>query len=87
MQKGIDYKKSLEERFAEEDWKNYIIEVHALKSSSISVGAVKLSECAKELEFAGKEENYELIKEKHPALIKLYEAVLAEGSDYLKNAE
>ena len=84
VKKGNEYKNSLHNRFTTEDWTNYIIEVHALKSSSLIIGATELSEHAKELEFAGKEGNYDLIKEKHEALMVLYEAVLAEGSSYLK---
>lgn len=37
-----------------EDWKNYTILVHSLKSSARLVGAVKLSEAARELEQFGK---------------------------------
>ena len=84
VKKGGEYKESLNNRFVNEDWTNYIIEVHALKSSSLIIGAVDLSENAKELEFAGKAGNYELIKEKHGALIAMYEAVLSEASKYLK---
>ena len=41
--------------------KQLIIDVHAVKSTSASVGAIELSELAKQLEFAGKEENLEFI--------------------------
>ena len=39
------------------DWKNFVIDVHAVKSTSASIGAMELSEIAKQLEAAGKEEN------------------------------
>ena len=32
--------------YAAEDWKNYTIVVHGIKSSMMSIGAVKLSEMA-----------------------------------------
>ncbi|MCH5349453.1 MAG: response regulator, partial [Oscillospiraceae bacterium] len=53
----------------ERDYKNYTIEVHGLKSSSLAIGANELSEMAKQLEFAGKEENYDRITADTPALI------------------
>ena len=40
----------------------FVIDVHAVKSSSASVGAAELSELAKQLELAGKEENREFIE-------------------------
>ena len=43
------------------DIKSFVIDVHAVKSSSASIGANELSELAKQLEFAGKEERYEFI--------------------------
>ncbi|MDE7304221.1 MAG: response regulator [Oscillospiraceae bacterium] len=51
------------------DYKNYTTEVHGLKSSSLAIGAAGLSEMAKNLEQAGKEENYKQISEDTPALI------------------
>lgn len=70
--------------FEEKDWKNYIIEVHALKSSSLTIGSKKLSELAKELEFAGKAENYGLIDEKNGVLLEMYREVTEISSNYLK---
>ncbi len=81
---GAGYSASLQMRFAEKDWERYVIEAHAMKSSSLSVGAVGLSELAKELEFAGKEERYEVITAKHKELIRLYERVLREIDEYLR---
>ncbi len=66
------------------DWKNYTIEVHALKSSSLSVGAIKLSELAKKLELAGKSGDYDVIGAENDVLIKLYEDVIAEGRKLLE---
>lgn len=52
-----------------EDWKNYTIKVHALKSSSKLIGALELSDMARDLEFAGKEGRIDYIKENNDALI------------------
>lgn len=84
LRNGEAYKKSLQLRYETEDWTNYIIEVHAIKSSSLSIGAVTLSELAKTLEFAGKEQNYDLIHTKQKNVIALYERVLEEIRKYLE---
>lgn len=57
------------------DWKNYSIKVHALKSTSLTIGAEQLSECAKGLEQAGKKEDVEYIRTNHPVLLSLYENI------------
>lgn len=84
LKNGPEYRESLQKRYEEEDWPQYIIEVHAVKSSSLSIGAVGLSELAKTLEFAGKEERFELIVAKQRSLIKLYDRVLRKIGDYLR---
>ena len=61
--------------YANSDWKNYVIAVHAVKSSMFSIGALTLSEMAKQLEFAGKKENIEYIHQNHQAMLKEYERV------------
>jgi len=64
----------------EGDWKNYTIEVHALKSASRQVGAVELSELAAEMEKAGKEDDIAFIFDHHEELLEkylAYEPILA----------
>lgn len=51
------------------DYKNYTTEVHGLKSSALAIGAVSLSEMAKKLEEAGREEDYKQIQQDTPILI------------------
>ena len=46
----------IQSAFDSADWKNYQILVHALKSTSLSIGAEKLSEEAKSMEMAAKDE-------------------------------
>ncbi len=57
------------------NWKDYAIKTHALKSTSLTIGAEELSDCAKTLEAAGKKEDVEGIKKNHPILLNLYEKV------------
>ena len=51
---------------------DYVVEVHALKSSALLIGAVPLSEAAKELEGYGKQGKTELLEEKIPDLLAMY---------------
>ncbi|MGN0140656.1 MAG: ATP-binding protein, partial [Roseburia sp.] len=74
--------------FAEEDWKNYRTIVHALKSTSLTIGAVHLSEEAKALEMAAKEENVDYIRSHHEAVLEEYigltdrlKEILGDGAD------
>lgn len=57
------------------DWKDYAIKVHALKSTSLTIGAEQLSDCAKMLEQAGKKGDVEYIQKNHTVLLGLYEKV------------
>lgn len=67
---------ALNEFLAKEDWENYRITVHALKSTSLTVGAKDLSEQAKASEMACKEGNYALVKESHDSLIANYDNLI-----------
>ncbi|MCR4990140.1 MAG: DegV family EDD domain-containing protein [Lachnospiraceae bacterium] len=51
--------------YSNEDWENYTIKVHALKSSARIIGAVELGQMAQKLEDAGKEGNSKFIKDNH----------------------
>ena len=74
----------IKEMFEQKDWKDYIIEVHALKSTSLNVGAAKLSELAKELELAGKAGKLDdSWKEKNDVVLKLYGRVIDAAQKYL----
>lgn len=66
---GKDTLKQVQNLYAKEDWKNYIIVVHGIKSAMMSIGAVRLSEMAKALEFAGKGEDFDYIRREHDAMI------------------
>lgn len=83
----------IEEAYQAADWDNYVIRVHALKSSSLSMGAEKLSELAKQLEFAGKavqkdeetEKNLQLIKENQAKLSELFDKTVSAAEHYLNS--
>lgn len=56
----------------DEDWKNYTIEVHALKSASRQIGAAEVAELAAQMEQAGNDGNAALIHLYTPKLIRQY---------------
>lgn len=87
VKKGAEKREQIDSLFNSKDWKNYIIEVHALKSTSMSIGAIRLSELAKELESAGKAENYGVIERKNGELLKLYGELIDIASEYLGGFE
>ncbi|MCM1541754.1 MAG: response regulator [Blautia sp.] len=66
------------EAYEKEDWDNYRILVHALKSTSLSIGAVSLSEQAKALEMAAKEGDIASIRDNHEKIMADYRDVLNE---------
>jgi len=51
--------------------------VHSIKSSAKTIGAMKLSEMAKELEFAARDGKADFIGENHDSMIEAYELVAA----------
>jgi len=86
---GQDILRQIEELFKKEDWKNYIIAVHGIKSSMMSIGAVTLSEMAKGLEFAGKREDIAYVKAEHTKMTEEFIRVikLLEECPYLATKE
>ena len=63
----------ISELYSSENWKDYTIKVHALKSSARLVGAMELGDDAESLEMAGKEDNIDFIKQHNDALLKSLE--------------
>ena len=75
-----DKASQLKHFLAEEDWDNYRTTVHALKSTSLTIGAVHLSGEAKALEMAAKEGNMDYIRSHHDGVMDEYK----ELTDHLK---
>lgn len=73
---GEKRRNHLSHYFEEQDWKNYVICVHALKGNAKSIGAGTLSELARELEMAGKENRIEYILEHHEAMMENHDRLL-----------
>ena len=92
-----DKKSKIQEAFDNEDWNNYTTLIHALKSTSLSIGGEKTSELAKQLELAGKMciseltselekiEGEKYIKEHHAETMESYDKLVDEGKRYLES--
>lgn len=59
------------------NWADYAVKVHALKSTSLTIGAEALSAQAKSLELAGKRGDVAFIHEHHAALLSAYDELCA----------
>lgn len=79
-----DRREALTEAFAAEDWRLYGTYAHSIKSGSLNIGAVPLSEHAKALEYAEKDGNYEYIKEHHNDFIREYSGMIDKLADALE---
>ncbi len=84
VKKGKEKLETIRNLYNSGNWKNYTIEVHALKSSSLGIGCTSLSELAKQLETAGKAEDYSIIHEHNNAMLDLYGKVVEEAERMLE---
>ena len=66
----------LKEYFEKGDFEYYRITVHAIKSTSLTIGATKVSEDAKALEMACKEGNLDFVKQNHKAFLNEYKSLI-----------
>ncbi len=64
--------------FEAQDWTNYTITIHGIKSSMKTIGAAPLSAMALELEMKGKAGEYQYILEHHAEMLVEYKRVIAE---------
>ncbi len=66
----------LKEYFENGDLEYYRITVHAVKSTSLTIGAIKVYEDAKALEMACKEGNLDFVKQNHEAFMEEYKSLV-----------
>ncbi|MBR2179646.1 MAG: response regulator [Selenomonadaceae bacterium] len=90
-----DKKAKIQEAFDSGDWNSYTTFVHALKSTSLSIGGEQTSELAKQLEESGKiliakstseldkQQAEEYIKTHNAEAMDLYDKLVEEGRRYL----
>ena len=62
----------IEGYYSKEDWHNYTIKIHALKSSARLIGAGEIADDAQLLENAGKDGDIDYILKNHEALMQKY---------------
>lgn len=80
----------LQRLFDCEDWDGYTVQIHALKSNALNIGAEKLSSLCLQLEMAGKkiraseevEQNVDYIKNNHIFAMQTYEEVVKVAKEY-----
>lgn len=76
-------KENMKKYSADEDWKNYRILAHSVKSTAKTIGAEELSDMAKALETAAKESDVAYLKLHGEELIEKYESLVQSISDIL----
>ncbi|MBR4514555.1 MAG: response regulator [Lachnospiraceae bacterium] len=78
---------SIKEAYDTEDWTNYTIRVHALKSSSRQIGAAELGEMAAELEKAGNAQDIDYIRANNAAALDAFDDLLLRLSGYFPDEQ
>lgn len=74
--RGDSHLEQIVDLYQKEQWNEYVIAVHGIKSAMLSIGALEVSELAKAQEMAGKADDFAYIKEHHGELVDAYEHVL-----------
>lgn len=69
---GQEKQSEIASLYESENWAEYAVKVHALKSTALTIGAEKLSAQAKELELAGKRADVDFIRAHHAALLQAH---------------
>ncbi|MDD6037266.1 MAG: ATP-binding protein [bacterium] len=78
----------LRQYYEESDFENYRIKVHAIKSNLANIGAMRVSEMAKQIELALKNDNHvSYVREHHEEFMAAYERVVAEVRAYIQNTD
>ena len=76
VEESKEKRSQLDEYLNAKDMKNYAIIVHALKSTSRMIGAIRLSEHARALELSAKEGNVEYVENHHEDTMAEYMMVI-----------
>ena len=76
MNQSEEYIDKMEEYFNSHDWENYRIIVHAIKSTSKTIGAVAFSDLSANMEKVAKNKDKESVSEKHNYFLKQYKLLL-----------
>lgn len=69
----------------EHDYESFTVRVHAMKSSSLNLGAVQVSDMAKRLESAGRQQDYDYIDANMEAYKEAYSVLLEHINNVLEH--
>ena len=89
LQMFLDSHSDMELRryYEESDFENYRIKIHAVKTNLANIGAMKVSEMAKQLELSLKiENNVSYVQKHHEEFMATYERVVSEVETYMESA-
>lgn len=84
---GMKKKNDVKAEYSLEDLSLFVVDVHALKSSSASIGAIGISPLFKALEFAGRDKQRDFINNNVEQTLINFEIVLSKIKEYLVNNE
>lgn len=84
---GYDKYNEIQNAYDSEDWPDYTIKVHALKSSSRQIGALELGDMAEELEKAGKALDMDTINGNTEGTLAAFKQLLDNLSKYFAEEE
>ena len=79
-----EFDKKMQKALMEENWKDYKVYAHGMKSTSNTIGALGLSEAAKKLEMAAKDEKTIYIFRHHQEVIKEYQKIVQKIKDVIE---
>ena len=85
LEEGREKLPLIRECYEQKDFERYGIEMHGLKNAMKSIGAGKLSEAAREQEFAVKENNLQLIDEQVEDILAQYQSVVDTLEELMAN--
>ena len=85
LQNGLENMKKIMLAYGNEDWTNYSIYIHSLKSTSLTIGAEKLSSLAKQLEEAADKGDIQFIAYNNDIALDVYKSVLLEIARYISS--
>ena len=71
-----DRREELKKSFDAEDLATYRVNAHAIKSTSLTIGATELSAKAKALEYAAADGDINYVKENNDELVAMYSDIL-----------
>ncbi len=74
----------IKQAYADRNFENYRIFVHAVKGTSLTIGAKELSEHMKSMEFASRDGDISFVDEHHEEYLKEYEEMIERISELLK---